>query len=70
EEAAKMCFNSVFELVLELGGTLSGEHGVGYAKRNFVSQEVDATTLSLMQKIKHQFDPNNILNPEKTLPTV
>lgn len=68
EDAAKSCLNDVFSLVLKLGGTLSGEHGVGIAKRDFVSQEIDATTLTLMQKIKQQFDPNGILNPGKTLP--
>lgn len=68
EDAAKTCLNEVFSLVLKLGGTLSGEHGVGIAKRDFVSQEIDATTLTLMQKIKQQFDPNGILNPGKTLP--
>jgi len=68
EESAKACLNDVFSVVLKLGGTLSGEHGVGIAKRDFVAQEIDATTLSLMQKIKQQFDPNNILNPGKTLP--
>jgi D-lactate dehydrogenase len=67
-ETAKTCLSEVFELVLKLGGTLSGEHGVGIAKRDFVSKEIDATTLALMQKIKQQFDPNNILNPGKTLP--
>ena len=69
EEPARNCLNDVFELALKLGGTLSGEHGVGIAKRDYVSQEIDATTLSLMLKIKQQFDPNNILNPGKTLPS-
>ncbi len=69
EETARTCLNEVFSLVLKLGGTLSGEHGVGIAKRDFVSQEIDATTLALMQKIKQQFDPNGILNPGKTLPS-
>jgi len=69
EETARSCLNDVFSLVLRLGGTLSGEHGVGIAKRDFVNQEIDATTLSLMQNIKQQFDPNGILNPGKTLPT-
>ena len=68
EETARACLNDVFSLVLKLGGTLSGEHGVGIAKRDFVSQEIDATTLALMQSIKKQFDPNNILNPGKTIP--
>ena len=66
--AAKACLHEVFELVLLLGGTLSGEHGVGIAKRDFVSKEIDTTTLALMHKIKNQFDPNGILNPGKTLP--
>ena len=69
DEAASNCLIDVFKCVLKLGGTLSGEHGVGMAKRDFVSQEIDATTLSFMHKIKQQFDPNNILNPGKTLPS-
>ncbi len=68
-DAAKNCLDEVFKLVLKLDGTLSGEHGVGIAKRDYVSQEIDATTLALMKKIKQQFDPNNILNPGKTLPS-
>jgi len=68
EAAAKDCLKEVFDCVLKLGGTLSGEHGVGIAKRDFVSQEIDATTLAYMHKIKQQFDPNQILNPGKTLP--
>ncbi len=70
DSVVKSCLNEVFELVLQLGGTLSGEHGVGIAKRDFVSKEIDATTLALMHKIKKQFDPNNILNPGKTLPNL
>ena len=69
-KAAQDCLNEVFSLVLKLGGTLSGEHGVGIAKRDYVSKEIDPTTLVLMQKIKQQFDPNNILNPGKTIPEI
>jgi len=69
-KAAKYCLDEVFNQVLKLGGTLSGEHGVGIAKRDYVSKEIDATTLGVMQKIKQQFDPNNILNPGKTLPAI
>ena len=68
--ASQNCLDEVFTLVLELGGTLSGEHGVGIAKRDYVSKEIDSTTLAIMQKIKLQFDPNNILNPGKTLPEI
>ena len=67
-EAAKHCLDDVFSLVLKLGGTLSGEHGVGITKRDFVDREIDPVTLELMQRIKLLFDPNEILNPGKTLP--
>ena len=66
--AAKPCLDAVFELVLHLKGSISGEHGVGIAKRDYVDQEIDSTTLALMRSIKDQFDPNNILNPGKVLP--
>jgi D-lactate dehydrogenase len=65
---AEHCLDEVFTLVLKLNGTLSGEHGVGLEKRDFVAREIDATTLDLMRRIKAQFDPHNILNPDKKLP--
>lgn len=58
----------LFEFVVTLGGSLSGEHGVGITKAGFISLEIDATALGLMKKIKHLFDPNNILNPGKIFP--
>ena len=58
----------VFALALSLGGTLSGEHGIGLAKRDFMSQAVDAPTLELMRAVKRVFDPAGILNPGKLLP--
>ena len=65
---ADQCLDRVFALVLKLGGTLSGEHGVGLVKRDFVEREIDPVTLNLMRAIKAQFDPNGILNPGKTIP--
>jgi D-lactate dehydrogenase (quinone) len=56
-------------IVLRLGGTLSGEHGVGIAKRDFIDREIDAPVLELMRDIKRQFDPAGILNPGKGFPT-
>ena len=67
-EAAEACLNEVFTLVLGLGGTLSGEHGIGLVKREFVSREIDDPTLALMHQLKALLDPNGILNPGKTLP--
>jgi D-lactate dehydrogenase (quinone) len=65
---AERCLDEVFSLVLKLDGSLSGEHGVGLVKRDFVRREIDAPSLKLMHRIKADFDPNGILNPGKTLP--
>ena len=62
---AESCLDEVFTLVLKLEGTLSGEHGIGLVKRPYVSREIDAESLSLMRRIKRQFDPNGVLNPGK-----
>jgi D-lactate dehydrogenase len=67
-EAAEHCLDDVFSLVLQLSGTLSGEHGVGLVKRDFVGRELDSVSLNLMHAIKQQFDPHGILNPDKCLP--
>jgi glycolate oxidase len=58
----------IFQTVLDLGGTLSGEHGVGLTKAPFLSLELDPVSLTLMKKIKDLFDPNHILNPGKIFP--
>jgi D-lactate dehydrogenase len=62
------CLAEVFSGVLALGGTLSGEHGIGHEKRPFVAMEIEPETLALMRRIKSQFDPAGILNPGKSLP--
>ncbi len=66
--ASEPCLLAVFELVLRLGGTLSGEHGVGRAKRPYVGRELDQHALTLMRLIKEQFDPDGILNPGVGIP--
>jgi len=65
---AQACLSDVFSLVLALGGTLSGEHGIGLEKRDFVDRALDPTSLQLMRRIKALFDPLTILNPDKVLP--
>jgi D-lactate dehydrogenase len=67
-QRAEACLDEVFNLVLKLNGTLSGEHGVGSEKRAFVGREIDPVTMSLMKEIKAVFDPRNILNPGKLFP--
>lgn len=66
--SAEATLPHVFEAVLELGGTLSGEHGVGLAKRDFVAMELGPEVLAVMHAVKHVFDPEGILNPGKALP--
>lgn len=65
---AKAAMPMIFETVLALGGTLSGEHGIGVAKRDFMAQAFDAATLAAMRAVKAALDPAGILNPGKVLP--
>jgi D-lactate dehydrogenase len=58
----------VFAHVLALGGTLSGEHGIGLSKRDFMADAFDVATLEAMRAIKAALDPDDILNPGKVLP--
>ena len=67
---AHKCLDEMFSLVLSLNGTLSGEHGVGLEKMDFIDREIDPVTLELMRRIKSQFDPGGILNPGKMLPAI
>ncbi len=63
-DAADTCLDAVFTLVLELGGTLSGEHGIGRIKQAFLYRELSSEALRLMTAIRRQFDPGGVLNPE------
>ncbi|MEW6777041.1 MAG: FAD-binding oxidoreductase [Bdellovibrionota bacterium] len=58
----------LFGRVVEMGGMLSGEHGIGYAQRRLLPVAVDAPTMALMGQIKKTFDPMGILNPGKVFP--
>ncbi len=67
-QQAHRCLDATFDLVLGMGGTISGEHGIGLEKREFIEREIDPCTLRLMTDIKRQFDPAGILNPGKVFP--
>jgi D-lactate dehydrogenase len=69
-EALQRCLEAALRLVLSLEGTISGEHGVGIEKRDYVGWEVAADTLATMREIKRVFDPKGILNPGKSLPGI
>ena len=64
-EKGQSAKQKLFEHVMTLSGTLSGEHGVGLTKAPFLALELDDTALEVMQNLKRLFDPNNILNPGK-----
>lgn len=60
----------LFTFVVGLGGTLSGEHGIGITKSRFLALELSPTAISVMRRLKDLFDPNHILNPGKIFPAV
>ena len=62
---ARQCVKETFALSVELGGSISGEHGIGYVKAQYLDMAIDQPTLEVMKGIKKVFDPNGILNPGK-----
>lgn len=62
-----VAIREIFELTVGLGGTKSGEHGIGYVQKEFMDIPFSSTKLDLMKAIKNVFDPNGILNPGKIL---
>jgi glycolate oxidase len=68
EEKAHEAIKEVFQAALDLGGTMSGEHGVGLSKQPFIPMELSADQIAAMRAIKRALDPRNILNPGKMLP--
>jgi glycolate oxidase len=55
----------LYHVVAQLGGTISGEHGIGVKRREFLPLVMDETVIALQRRIKHAFDPNGVLNPGK-----
>lgn len=64
---AERAFEQLMELGLELGGTITGEHGVGYLKREWLARELDPATQAMHRAVKQALDPRGILNPGKML---
>ena len=65
ENTLSAIFDRMYAKSVELGGLVSGEHGIGYAKKAFLKRQYGETPIALMQGIKQVFDPKNILNPGK-----
>ena len=62
---ARACVRETFQLAVELGGTISGEHGIGYVKAPYLEMAITKPTIETMKRIKRALDPNGILNPGK-----
>jgi glycolate oxidase len=67
-DAAHQAVDEIFDWVIELGGRISGEHGIGTSKREYIHKNLDAGAITAMQAIKKAWDPNNVLNPGKIFP--
>jgi glycolate oxidase len=67
---AEGAVEALFDYTLRLGGTISGEHGIGITKAPYLAKEIGNDAMNLMKKIKKLFDPNGILNPGKIFPSL
>ena len=65
---AQKAFGEIVEIAQSLGGTASGEHGIGSIKSGFVANEISKTVIDLQRAVKKVFDPHSILNPRKKIP--
>jgi glycolate oxidase len=65
---AKQAERVLFERVLALEGSITGEHGIGYSKKPYIAMELGDDQIALMKRVKAAFDPNGILNPGKIFP--
>jgi glycolate oxidase len=68
EKRAHAAVDDVFRATVELGGRISGEHGIGLTKRKYISWCLDANVIAVMRRMKTLFDPHGILNPGKMFP--
>jgi glycolate oxidase len=70
KENVHAVIKDLFGKVIEMGGTISGEHGVGITKAPYLEMEISRPVLDLMARVKKAFDPRNILNPGKIFPQI
>ena len=67
EQKLEKGFGLMYQEAFKYGGLVSGEHGIGYAKKKYLEEQVGSIQIGIMKGIKSVFDPNNILNPGKVI---
>ena len=67
KEKLELVFEDLYNKAKEVGGLVSGEHGIGYAKMQYLKESVGEVQIDLMRRIKAAFDPKNLLNPGKVV---
>lgn len=67
EKILELIFDEMYKKANEVGGLVSGEHGIGYAKKKYMASNLGVAQIEIMRGIKSVFDPNNILNPGKVV---
>ena len=67
ESKLKLIFDEMYKRASNVGGLVSGEHGIGYAKKDYMRKQLGEIQHKIMLDIKKAFDPNNILNPGKVV---
>lgn len=68
--SVEKALDEMFKKIISLGGSISGEHGIGIAKKRFMTYQFSNEQINLMKKFKTVFDPQNIMNPGKILPEI
>ena len=68
EKHLDTAIREIFQLTVSLGGTISGEHGIGIMKSEFLTLALQPDAIAAMKRIKSALDPNNVLNPGKIFP--
>ncbi|KAJ3321647.1 hypothetical protein HDU93_003373, partial [Gonapodya sp. JEL0774] len=65
---AKSFSEKIARLAVEMEGSVTGEHGIGVGKRQYLDMELGAEAVEVMREVKRTFDPNGIMNPDHLIP--
>ena len=68
QEIVPQVSEALYKLSISLGGTITGEHGIGATRRSYLPLALDEAQIAIMRGIREVFDPNHVLNPGKVFP--